>query len=56
MRFILLTVCFTLLWAGCKKKGCTNPNADNYEEEAKQDDGSCVFTSVESIIDVPWNN
>lgn len=28
---------------GCKKEGCTNENAVNYDTEAKEDDGSCVF-------------
>ncbi len=27
----------------CKKKGCTNPDATNYDENAKKDDGSCVL-------------
>jgi hypothetical protein len=27
----------------CKKKGCTDPTANNYSEEAKKDDGSCTF-------------
>lgn len=27
----------------CKKKGCTDANADNYSTEAKKDDGTCTF-------------
>lgn len=27
----------------CKKKGCTDPTANNYSEEAKKDDGSCTY-------------
>jgi len=30
--------------AACKKKGCTDPTADNYSEKAKKDDGSCTYT------------
>ena len=26
-----------------KKEGCTDPEATNYDEEAKKDDGSCVY-------------
>lgn len=30
---------------GCQqKKGCMDPKADNYDREAKYDDGSCVYT------------
>lgn len=31
---------------GCKKEGCTNPQSDNYNPDAKADDGSCT----------PWRN
>ena len=30
----------------CKKKGCMDSNAANYNSEAKKDDGSCVYTPV----------
>lgn len=30
----------------CKKKGCTDEAATNYSEEAKKDDGSCVYPSA----------
>jgi uncharacterized protein (TIGR02145 family) len=26
-----------------KKEGCTNPDAVNYDDDAKEDDGSCIF-------------
>jgi predicted lipoprotein len=29
--------------SGCRK-GCTDPNADNFKERAKKDDGSCVYS------------
>lgn len=32
----------------CKKKGCTDPNATNYDSKAKKDDGSCVLPTTTS--------
>lgn len=29
---------------GCKREGCTDPNALNYDSKAKSDDGSCTYT------------
>jgi len=30
--------------SSCKKKGCTNSKAKNYDSKAKKDDGSCLIT------------
>lgn len=38
---------------GCKKKGCTDPTATNYSEEAKKDDGSCVFAEPTPSYTIP---
>lgn len=32
-----------LLLSSCKKEGCTDSDAVNFEEEAKKDDGSCEY-------------
>ena len=37
-----LVFCFT----SCKKKGCTDPTATNYDAEAKKDDGSCEYANT----------
>lgn len=29
--------------ASCKKEGCTDPTAVNYDEKAKKDDNSCIY-------------
>ncbi|NOQ72526.1 MAG: hypothetical protein GQ574_11020 [Crocinitomix sp.] len=33
----------TVVATSCRKKGCTNEEASNYDTEAKKDDGSCIF-------------
>lgn len=32
-----------LLIAGCKREGCTDPLANNFNEKAKEDDGTCEY-------------
>jgi len=34
-------------FTSCKKEGCTDEKATNYDEKAKKDDGSCEFPSTE---------
>ena len=41
-KILVLTVAATLLMA-CKKEGCTDASATNYNTKAKKDDGSCKF-------------
>ena len=38
--FLALFVCSVAL-VSCRKKGCTDPNASNYDSSAKKDNGSC---------------
>lgn len=40
---ILVAGALSLGLVSCKKEGCTDPNASNYNEEAKKDDGSCTY-------------
>ena len=39
----------------CKKKGCTDPTAINYDSEAEKDDGSCVDAPDETTVTVASN-
>jgi hypothetical protein len=48
-RPVLLMLCMALLslsmvvFSSCVEKGCTDPNATNYDPDAEKDDGSCVY-------------
>lgn len=44
-----LFVAGAMLFSSCKKEGCTNPVADNYDAKAKTSDLSCVYT-VEAVF------
>lgn len=34
--------------SSCKKEGCTDPDAENYDANAKKNDGSCIFSAPPS--------
>ncbi len=44
-KLTLLLVLLAIISVGCKKKGCKDPNAVNYNSKATQDDGSCTYTA-----------
>ena len=39
--FVTMLLCISFV--GCSKRGCTDPKANNYDESAKKDDGSCIY-------------
>ena len=42
--FTLLTISvFFISLSSCKKEGCTDANASNYNSEAEKDDGTCTY-------------
>lgn len=50
-KLLLLPVIIigALTLASCKKEGCTNPGAINYNEEAEKDDGTCEFLTEGTV-------
>lgn len=50
MKSIILTLFVSLFFVSCKKEGCTDANASNFNENAKKDDGSCVYAEPHLIF------
>ena len=48
---LVLTVAM-VAFTSCKKKGCVDPTATNYNEEAKKDDGSCEYADPEPVFSI----
>ena len=42
-KLLFLTAIISIGMVSCKKKGCTDPTAANYNMEAEKDDESCVY-------------
>jgi len=40
---VILAGAFTITQTGCNKEGCTEATATNFDDEADDDDGSCIF-------------
>ncbi len=49
----ITTICISLIVIGfassCKKEGCTDENATNYDSKAKKDNGTCTYPEPEPI-------
>ena len=43
---LILTLAGATLVSSCKKKGCTDQDAENFDAKAKKDDGSCTYAPV----------
>ncbi len=50
--FLLLTLS-AITMTSCKKEGCTDETAINYNSKAKKNDGSCIYTSSNSDLVIP---
>lgn len=47
---ITLSLLLVITLISCKKEGCTDPLATNYNEKAKKDDGSCIFSTDPAYV------
>lgn len=43
IKMMVLAGALVAVVPACKKKGCTDPDANNYNAEAKKDDGTCTY-------------
>ncbi|UTW61187.1 FixH family protein [bacterium SCSIO 12741] len=54
--YTLLSACLlalTFSFTSCKKEGCTDAQATNYDEKAKDDDGSCQYDTPPTTSTMP---
>lgn len=49
-KSIILLGILTITLAACKKEGCMNLNASNYNHDAEKDNGSCEFNAPSTYI------
>ena len=43
-KYIFFFITFALVFSSCtKEEGCTDPLATNFNVDAENDDGSCIF-------------
>ena len=45
-KVLVLVILCSVVITGCKKKGCMDPSATNYNPEAEKDNGSCEYYTV----------
>lgn len=48
---LLLILTISLISFGCKKQGCMDPSAINYDSSAKKEDNSCVYDNSSTDFD-----
>lgn len=46
MKILTGLAAVALIFASCKKEGCMDANANNYNAEAEKDDGSCTYPVI----------
>jgi hypothetical protein len=50
--FPMLLLMLLIAASGCKKEGCTDPLSDNFDPDAKVDDGSCAYSPATLSLEV----
>lgn len=45
-KALLSIVLVLFTFASCKKEGCTDPTATNFDSDAKKDDGTCIYPVI----------
>ena len=48
-NFSLIIILIILICISCSKRGCTDPNALNYNSEAKKNDNSCEYQDFDKL-------
>ena len=56
--YLLLITIFSTCFISCKKKGCTDPLATNYDPKAKKDNETCIYEvfDKQAMLDNITNN
>jgi hypothetical protein len=49
-KLILVSITIGFGLASCNNDGCTDPDANNYDEKAKNDDGSCEYDAPDTRL------
>ncbi|MCH1613943.1 MAG: glycoside hydrolase family 16 protein [Flavobacteriales bacterium] len=55
LNYFIYLLALPLFLNSCKK-GCTDPNAENYNPEAKKDNGSCYFINLPTNLECTITN
>jgi len=54
-QLLLLISGSVILTTSCKREGCTDSTASNYDGSAKKDDGSCLYEEILPAYTIPSN-